>query len=176
MPNKKTVTLAALWSDAAGRRKKQTFNLEYVEPTAGQVSLLAITNNAIAVLEKEDALSDAKIQSAEVIIPLAISTSGMKTAADSDSSAREHAMTFFAGVPGENGRVETVEIHVPNPKEAKIDLSGVRDRLKQGDSDVDSYISTVISKAYTNSGEAIASYKGSYVRQRVVTKRSKQAA
>jgi len=176
MANKKTVTIAAVWSDSAGRRKKQTFNLELLQPTAGEVDLNTITSNAIAVLQKEDALSDAKIESAECIIPLNVATGAMKGSADADSSAREHALTFFVGVPGENGRTELVEIHVPNPKESKIDLSGVRDRLKQADTDVSNFISSVISKAYTNSGESIASYKGSFIRQRVVTKRSKQAA
>lgn len=176
MANLKTVQVNLLWQDADGKVFDSSFNVQLVE-TGGSPDLNGIAAKVRAVAEAMDALSDAKLVGAFIIMPFPQAAPTLKKdSAEAESTARRHAVTLFNGVPGENGRAELVEIHVPDPKSAVIDSSGPRLRLDVDHSDVGTYITAVKSQALTAYGEAIAGFRTSYIRQRVVTKRSKQAA
>jgi hypothetical protein len=176
MPNKKTVEVNVLWQDADGKVFGQSFNVELVE-SAGSPDIGAISNRVRAIVEAEDPLSAAKPVGAFLIFPFPEAAPTVKKgAAEAESTARRHAVTLFNGAPGENGRSELVEIHVPDPKADVLDSSGPRVRLDVDSSAVQTYITAVKTQALTTYGEAIDSFRGSFVRQRVVTVRSKQAA
>jgi hypothetical protein len=176
MPNKKTVGVSVLWQDADGKVFEQTFNVELVE-SAGSPNINAIAGKVQAIVEAVDQLSAAKPVAAFLVFPFPEAAPTVKkNAAESDSTARRHAVTLFNGAPGENGRAEIVEIHVPDPKASVLDASGPRIRLDTENTDVGTYIMAVKTQALTTYGEAIESFRGSFVRQRVVSVRSKQAA
>jgi hypothetical protein len=176
MANKKTVEAHVLWQDADGKVFDQSFNVELVE-SAGSPDINAISGKVKAVAEASDPLSGAKVVGAFLIFPFPEAAPTVKKgSAEADSTARRHAVTVFNGAPGENGRPELVEIHVPDPKDAVLDSSGPRIRLDVEATDVQTYILAVKNQALTTYGESIDSFRSSFVRQRVVTKRSKQAA
>ena len=176
MPNKKTVEANVMWQDADGKVFVQSFNVELVE-SGGSPDIGAITSRVRAVVEAADQLSAAKPVAAFLIFPFPEAAPTIKKdEADPDSTARRHAVTLFNGAPGENGRSELVEIHVPDPKDEFIDSSGPRLRLDTDATEVGVYITAVKAQALTTYGEAIDSFRTSFVRQRVVTVRSKQAA
>jgi len=175
MANLPTVTVKSTWVDASGKHVSFTFNVQ-LQSVAGVWQLSAIRSAATAVLSKIDALTDCALLNYELAIPLSLTLSNQKANADADSTARRHAYVLFDGAAGDNTRVETVEIHVPDPVSSAVDLSGIRPRLKTTDADVSSFISAVVSNAKTRGGEDVAGYRTSLVGMPVVSKRSKQAA
>lgn len=165
-PGKVTV----FWLDKGGNIDKTTF---YVDTTGGLSGLATPAGNVIGAIE---AVSDAQFVSAEIEVPLALTLTNQKTSAVAGSTARRSMKTFFNSAPGDPGVPSIIEIEIPDPVDGSVDYTGKRLSLKVADTNTAAWLTATIGHAYSFAGYAAASLRNSYLRQRAVTVRSKQAA
>lgn len=174
MANNLTVQVRHSWVDASGKLTTLDFNVERPAVAAGVLDLAPIEAKVTSVLDEYESVTDCKYSGASIVLPLNPVVAGAKGAAAAGSSARRHAGVQFTGEAGENGRSEIVSFHLPDPIDAAIDWGGNRPSLDSTEANTAAVIAAVIAECNTSGGEAIASYKGSFIRQRVTTPRSRQ--
>jgi hypothetical protein len=174
MANTVTAQIKHKWADAAGKTQTFGFDVARGAVSAGNLNITTLTAHATAVLTGIEGLTDCEFGGASVILPLDVTIASPKANPDSQSSARRHAGMIYLGAAGENGRTELVTFHLPDPKPEFIDNSGNRPTMDSADADVTALNTQVIANVNTAGGEAVASYKGSFIRQRVTTPSSNQ--
>lgn len=174
MANTVTAKVKHRWSDASGKTAVASHSVALPEPLVTSFAVGTQETNLTAIISKQDALCDSKYSGAVIVLNLPVSLSSPKSAAVAGSSARRHAGVNFSGAAGENTVVELVSTHVPDPADTYVDNSGTRPALNSQNEDVQTFITAMTTNANTASGEAVAAYKGSFIRQRVTTPRSRQ--
>lgn len=173
MAVKPVAKIVCTWLDAGGRVYSDYFCVED-KTSAGSLNMTTQLAEISPVIDELEGISESKFLNAVMVKSIAPTVSNVKSEPADHSCSRRHAVSTWRGVIGDNLQKEVVEMHVPHPGATYVSYSGVRDRLNTGHADVTQLIADVKSKGLTAGGDGIDDFITSFIRQRALTKRSKQ--
>jgi hypothetical protein len=160
----RVVKVIATFSDKAGTDTRSQFLIKGSFDVDGSLIHSDTNSDAKAIVDKLEAMSNLKFESAQVLVALSLGGTSLKSSPVAGSSVKKQGWLEFFGDLGDSLKRSKTRIWVPSPKDSK--LAGNNTRFDLSDSDVDAARAAIIQMVKTLGGTSLTTVGGTNARIR----------